>query len=158
MSRFNCYECDGEGPPHEFWRQAARNALRGRKGQAVLRELREALLALSASRLLKGYFCHDGEVCALGALAKYRLERGQAIPATFGRAQYTRLEEIERAEDVEDEYTTMYLGEKMGLKKTLAWAVAWENDEGGWDSDTPEQRYQRMSRWVEGQIAPEEQK
>lgn len=154
QERFVC-EYDGEGPPPAFWQQAARNALRGRKGQAVLRELRAALLALPEPRLIEGRFCSGLDVCPLGALAKQRLAAGSTIP--WGRAPFTSMEELEErlGEELEEEWTTVDLGEAMGLKKTLAWTIAYENDEGNWNTETPEQRYQRMQSWVEGQLREE---
>lgn len=57
----------------------ARRSLWGRKGQAVLREVRAALLAMPEKRLIAGSLLKDGEVCAIGAWARYRLEQGPIV-------------------------------------------------------------------------------
>jgi hypothetical protein len=67
-------DCDplGEGR----YLNNARRSLRGRKGQAVLREVRAALLAMPEKRLIAGDLLKDGEVCAIGAWARFRLAHG----------------------------------------------------------------------------------
>lgn len=72
MSRFG--EGDGEefAGQYELWRANVRRALAGRKGQAALRDLEAALLALPAPRLIHGHLAHNGEVCAVGALVVHR--------------------------------------------------------------------------------------
>lgn len=150
MSRFHC-EWDGEGPPPEFWQQAVKNAIRGKRGQAILRELRNALLALPNSRLIEGSVVKDGEVCAIGALAAYRLTVG---PVTHDGSQLTSLVELEEqfAEWLNDEVGTVELGQSMGLTRALAWAISYENDEGTWKDETPEERFRRVLDWVEREL------
>jgi hypothetical protein len=156
MSRFYA-EWEGEGPPPEFWQRAALNAIRGRRGQAFLRELKEALLALPEPRLIEGAVWREGEVCALGALALRRLDQGQPIRC-YGHTMTSRAELEEIGPDLEDELGSMELGMGMGMKQTMAWAIAYENDEGNpWPDETPEARYRRVLRWVEGNLAAEAQ-
>jgi hypothetical protein len=155
MSRFHYDDWDGEGAPPEFYQQAAKNALQGRRGQIVLRELREALLALPQPRLIEGAFTREGEVCALGALAGHRFEKGS--PLAWGNELIASLPQLEArlGEDLEDEWITLDLGEAMGLKRSLAWAIAYENDEAYWHTETPEGRYSRILRWVESNLSGE---
>ena len=55
------------------YRQAVHNALRGKRGQALLRDLAAALDAMTDKRLHPGSFATpEGEFCALGALAHQR--------------------------------------------------------------------------------------
>lgn len=55
------------------YRQAVHNALRGKRGQALLRDLAAALDAMTDKRLYPGSFATpEGEFCALGALAHHR--------------------------------------------------------------------------------------
>lgn len=55
------------------WRGAVASAIRGKRGQAMLRELLTALDALPEKRLAAGALqTADGEFCTLGALGRYR--------------------------------------------------------------------------------------
>jgi hypothetical protein len=54
------------------WHGAVARAIRGARGQALLRDLVEALDAMTDKRLLAGGFATDGEFCALGALGARR--------------------------------------------------------------------------------------
>lgn len=55
------------------WRAQVSSALRGKRGQRFLRDLIHALDALPEKILIKGDLVNtEGEVCALGALGKYR--------------------------------------------------------------------------------------
>lgn len=75
MSRSG-YSDDCDGAELALWRGAVESAIRGRRGQAFLREMLEALDALPARRLISGEFVDGrGEHCALGAVA---LKRGLA--------------------------------------------------------------------------------
>lgn len=160
MSRFNCCDYDGEGPPPEFWQQAVRNAIRGRKGQAILRELREALLALPQPRLISGSVAYEGEVCAIGALAASRLTKGPIKLTEWfvstGSREIGSLEELEErfGNWIDDEIGTVELGMSMGLTRALAWGISYENDEGTWNTETPEQKYQRVLAWVDRELLP----
>jgi hypothetical protein len=157
MSRFHYDGWDGEGIHPLMWEQTCRNALKGRKGQLILHELRDALLSLPAPRLIQGAFAKEGEVCALGALAKHRLDRGGTI-SIWGREAVSSLAALEEKMNgfLEDDEVTLDLGEWMGLKRALALAISYENDEGVWYDETPEQRFKRMLRWTEQQIVTRE--
>jgi hypothetical protein len=146
MSRIN-YDCDDENFPNQsqlYW-QAQQNALRGKRGQALLRELEQALVALPAPRLIEGDFCAEGEVCALGAVALRReLEAGADFQAA-----------VAKLEDESSGHASWegvsFAAERLGLPAALASAVVQENDI---DSPiTPEQRYRRVLDWVRRQLA-----
>jgi len=51
---------------------ATKQAINGKRGQAVLRELETALLAMSQKRLQRDVLYEDGEVCVLAVLALHR--------------------------------------------------------------------------------------
>lgn len=115
------------------WRGAVASAIRGRRGQAFLREMLSALDALPEHKLIENKLVEtDGAVCALGALAK---------------AREMNVSEI----DPEDHET---VAGKFDVAHALACEVMFENDEGAgyWSEETPEQRFARMRRWVESQI------
>lgn len=158
MSRFSGCEYDGEGPSPALWEQAVKNALRGRRGQGVLRELRAALLALSRPRLIEGAVVREGEVCAMGALAAHRLAAGPLTLTSYFGGTFGSLREIEAKFSawLDNDSGTTDFGQAMGLTMALSWAIAWENDEGTWQSnETPEERFRRVLAWVERHIQAE---
>lgn len=71
MSRSN-YDYDLE--PWEIirWRGAVKSAIRGRRGQSLLREMLNALDALPEKTLIANELEADGQFCALGAVGKNR--------------------------------------------------------------------------------------
>jgi hypothetical protein len=71
------------------WRGAVASAIRGRRGQAFLRELLVALDALPEHKLIANELEKDGAVCALGAVGKARglalagLHPDDIVPKTY---------------------------------------------------------------------------
>jgi hypothetical protein len=137
------------------WVGAVRSAIRGRRGQAFLRELIAALDAMPVKALIADdLVTESGECCAIGAVA---LARGQDVS------------EIEPEDPVA-------VADAFGIARTLASEIEFQNDDDGkwlalhyWRGlheigsdghycETPEQRWQRMRHWVASQIivAPEE--
>ncbi len=131
MSRSG-YDDDVENWSLIRWRGAVASAMKGARGQAFLAELLSSLDALPEHRLIAKELEADGEVCALGALGKARAMELQNI-------------------DPEDHET---VAGKFGIAHAMACEIMFENDEGAgyWSKETPEQRYERMRRWVEGKI------
>jgi hypothetical protein len=135
-------DCDETGLLH-LYRGSVERAIRGKRGQALLRDLRDALDTLPQKRLIAGcgidengdeiYFLeHGGEACALGALGRKRgIDTGKID-----------------AEDPDE------VAAAFGIARSLAAEIEYENDEGRWygPAETPEQRWQRMRAWVDGQI------
>lgn len=132
----------------ELWQANCSRSIKGKRGQAELRILRDALLALPEKRLIEGLLYDDeGGVCAIGAYAKHK---GLDI----------------QKEDPEDH--TDQVGIDAGMPEMLAWKVVEMNDEefSGYDFDTrkgtlfenrritPERRFQMMLNWVESQLTP----
>src|SRR5690242_7152069 len=56
----------------ELWQANCDRSLAGKKGQAALRELEAALLALPAKRLIANEFDDGEDVCAIGAVFRYK--------------------------------------------------------------------------------------
>lgn len=108
------------------WRGAVHSALCGKRGQAFLRELKDALDQLEAKRLIADDLVRDGEVCALGAVAR---ARGVDLSGV----------------DPED-YETV--AGTLGVAPAMAQEIMWLNDEL-YDRKTPEERYRLMKKWVE---------
>ena len=73
------------GGQYELWHANCHRSRQGRKGQAALRELEAALVALPDKRIQKDVFVEpSGETCAIGALMLHRkvsagMPREQAV-------------------------------------------------------------------------------
>lgn len=166
MSRSG-YTDDMDDPlAHGRWRQAVKRALEGKRGQALLRELAEALDDMEDKRLYSGSFATpDGEFCTLGVL---------------GAKRGTKMD------DLGDEYEcdTAVVGDRFGIAPAMAAEIMYLNDEyvadtwkwvaieicgpmrpyfPDWGRHTrqrqvyndkhPEERWQRMRKWVAEQLA-----
>ncbi len=114
------------------WRGAVMSAIRGKRGQAMLRELLAAMDAMPKKELITDDLVDaDGCYCTLGAL---------------GAARGMDLASID-AEDPDS------VAEAFGIPRALAAEIEYENDDGGpWlphhHTETPAQRWVRMRAWV----------
>jgi hypothetical protein len=104
MSRSG-YSDDNEGV--NLWRGAVNSAIRGKRGQALLRELLAALDAMPDKRLVAGELEEDGEFCALGVVGQ---ARGMNLAAI-------------------DTYDVESLGSKFNIAEALAREIMWVNDD-----------------------------
>lgn len=120
----------------QLWRGAVDQAIRGKRGQKLLRDMLAALDAMPVKRLIAGELITcDGECCALGAVAMAR------------DLDVTDLDESDRDQ----------VGKAFNIAPALAAEIAYVNDEeDGYPrrsaDETPEQRFERMRKWVAGQI------
>lgn len=114
------------------YRGAVASAMRGRRGQAFLRDLLAALDALPQPRLIADELQQDGEVCAIGAVGRMR-----GVDMTGMEA-----ENIERVASV------------FGIADAMAREIVYANDRecAYWIDETPEERFKRMRDWVVRQI------
>lgn len=136
MSRHG-YHDDLDQQDLAMWRGRVASAIRGKRGQKMLRELRDALDSMPEKRLVgRQLQTKQGDCCALGRLAQ-----------TKG-IDYTEYES-----DDEDDLSELNpdMAVAFDVAECLIQEVEYENDEGGW-RETPEQRWERMRRWVERQI------
>jgi hypothetical protein len=107
------------------WRGQVASAIRGKRGQALLRDMKAALEAMPERRLISGELeCKDG-VCALGALGKAR------------GVDMTGL----------DPYWREGVAEAFDVAEQLAAEVMHVNDEQRWKA-TPEERWSTVHAWV----------
>lgn len=114
----------------ELYRANVERAIRGKRGQAFLRELAAALDLMPEKALIYGELVNESGACgAIGAVCK---ARGTTI-------------------DV-DEYCPASVGDLVGVSAALAAEIEFINDCGGRFSETPAQRWLRMRRWVEDQL------
>lgn len=119
------------------WRGQVASAIRGKRGQAFLRDLLKALDAMPVKELVAGDLEDEsGCVCALGAL---------------GRHRGIDLETL-------DTYDYVGLGSTFNIARQLAQEVMYENDEGFWRRGDAGARWKHMRDWVAKQIivTPEE--
>jgi hypothetical protein len=115
------------------WRGAVTSAIRGRRGQAFLREMLEALDKLPSRRLINREMeSVEGEVCALGALGR---QRGLDLVTL-------------------DPRDSREVAATFNVALALACEIMYVNDEdvGYWREETPEARWQRVRNWIAGQI------
>jgi hypothetical protein len=131
MSRSGYTDCC-EGWELIRWRGAVASAIRGRRGQAFLKEMLAALEAIPTKRLISHDLENLNGVCAIGAVgARRRIDLAQIDP-----------------EDHEA------IAAIFGIPHALACEIMYENDEaaGYWQRETPEQRWQRVRDWIAGKI------
>ena len=115
------------------WRGAVESAMRGKRGQAFLREMLAALDALPEKALDASVIVQQGEkpgCCAMGAVAIARGIEADALKI-----------------DPEDPEA---VGKLFNISRAMAQEIAFYNDE--WGHETPEARWERMRRWVERKI------
>lgn len=113
------------------WRGQVASAIRGKRGQAFLRELIEALDALPKKELITDILECDGEVCALGAVGiKRKLDMSNL--------------------DVHDPDT---LGGAFGIAYQMVQEIEWVNDDAGYE-DTNAARWQRVRDWAASKVKP----
>lgn len=130
MSRHG-YTDDYDEPESYLWRGRVMSAIRGKRGQRLLIDLRDALDAMPEKRLVKEELVtDDGDVCALGCVGKKR--------------QVVDLEKMDPAEhDV--------LGKAFDIAPCMVQEIEYENDDGGYN-ETPEERWERMRKWCDRNI------
>lgn len=115
-----------------MWRGRVASATRGKRGQRLLRELRDALDAMQDKRLVKGELVmEDGDCCTIGAALLDR--KG-----------------VEEACKWDADGNNDALAAEFDVAECLVQEIEWENDEG-YDK-TPEDRWSRMRSWVHKQI------
>lgn len=112
------------------WRGAVARAIRGKRGQAFLRELIEALDALPHQRLIVNELENGEGVCALGSVGRKRL-----IPMT----------------DIDPEDCEA-VSRVFGIPEALVREIEFLNDD--YWNETPEHRFQRIRAWAIKQLTP----
>jgi hypothetical protein len=123
------------------WRGAVKAALRGKRGQAFLRELIETLDAMPEKKLAYGRLFPPGPIdpdctlCAMGEVAK---RRGLNL----------RSVDIDEPEEV---------GDALGIARAMAAEIAYMNDEASIIPETEERRWQRMHNWAKNNLSPSPQ-
>jgi|SRR5215467_3535539 len=130
---------DGDEVPYGLWYSALNRSKAGARGQQILRDMEQALLAIPDHRLCRGQIVNwAGDCCLIGAYAAYRLTI--LTDLTWDEAILRLLVD---GEDYEGSLNmTAEFGRDLGLPWTMAWELAGENDRNG--LQTPEERWQEM--------------
>ena len=135
MSRSG-YSEDCNGWELILWRGAVASAIKGERGQTMLKELLAALDAMPEKRLIRNSLQTDSnEVCTLRCL---------------GKAKGFDMSNLDPEDS--DRVAKKLFGVAPALVKEV---VVW-NDESGSFRDTPETLWNRMRAWVAEQITPPE--
>jgi len=109
------------------WRGQVASAIRGKRGQKMLTDLKDALQAMTKRELVHGELSRpDGGVCALGALG---VSRGVDMSTI-------------------DPHNTEDVGRAFDIARQLAAEVVSLNDDGCVGVETETQRWWRMHAWV----------
>ena len=139
-----------------LWEANLERSLKGRKGQAALRELEAALLALPDKRLIANQTVDDGgSVCAIAALAQHRGYKGDlSLPKEpdYDKDDFEYWDEYEYQEAVEA--AMLKIAADLGVPRMVASAIIYENDDTY--ISTPEQRYTKMLRWTQRHLILQE--
>lgn len=131
-------ECD-EDWQAAMWRGAVASAIRGRRGQRLLRDLAEGMDAMPVKCLIQGALEESGEVCALGVVG---VKRGIDLAA---------LADDEEADGANNDK----IAEAFDVALALACEIQYVNDEGAHEEykrpenrETPAERWSRVRKWV----------
>jgi len=112
------------------WRGQVASAIRGKRGQALLRETLAALDAMPDKTLITDELVANGEFCTLGVIGQAR-----GIPIA----------------DIDPEETEV-VAKLFDVAEPLVREIVYENDECGAWHETPKHRWARMRQWVAGNI------
>lgn len=135
-----------------MYRGAVKSAFRGARGQAFLKELRDALDAMPVKELIAQSFkVEDGAVCALGAVGARRgLDMTKHNSAD---------------DDYDDGEGAASAAHELGIAEAMAREIVWTNDEGSrgyrtedgkWRDERPDERWARVRMWVWRKILPDD--
>lgn len=129
------------------WRGAVASALRGKRGQAFIRELKEQLEAMPEKKLIAEELINEnGEVCAVACVMKARgIDMTDVEIDDFERiADLCNVNEkvIQEIEWENDQARKFYVGPHVGYQNTAM---------THWDT-SPETRWKEMHAWCEAQL------
>lgn len=137
MSRSGYVDDDCHDPHFARWRGAVTKAMKGKRGQAFLKELLAEMEKVEGTEdailITAALQDEEGDYCALGMV---------------GRARGTDMTKV----DPEDPESVASL---FGIARAMACEIQYMNDEYGRYDETPQDRFTRMKKWVEKQILEE---
>ena len=113
------------------WRGQVASAIRGKRGQAFLLEMWNAMQALPEPKLIANELDADGAVCAIGAVGKARgIDMSNLDPEDYERIAIA-----------------------FGIPRQLAQEIMYMNDEAGGNVQ-PSLRFAEMKKWIEENLRP----
>ena len=109
------------------WRGAVASSIRGKRGQAFLKEMLAAMDAMPEKSLIAEDLINDeGDVCAIGTVGKARgLDMTKVDPEEY--------EEV---------------GKLFGIPQSLVREIEYINDEWGSYGETPNDRFTTVRKWL----------
>ena len=129
MSRSG-YSDDCDGWELIRWRGAVHSAIRGKRGQTLLRELAEAMDAMPVKELIADALHEDGAYCALGVVGA---KRGVDMTAI-------------------DPHDSEQVSKEFNIAEALAKEIAYVNDD--FHKEEPAHRWARVRTWVTENLKP----
>lgn len=138
--------------------RATRNAIHGKKGQALLKELEQALLAMPVKELITSRLADEGACCTLGAMLVHRkvcVDGGITYAEAQKLLEATTKKFYANDESglTEDDTSGMarFCRDNLGMAKSMVWRIILKNDER-FASCTPAERWTKMLEWVRANI------
>lgn len=147
MSRSGYVDEEDYSGQFAMWRGQVASAIRGKRGQALLRDMLAAMDAMPQKKLIRNHLCDaSGEVCALGALGQYR---------GVDLSQFERFIDTDGYCDDPGNLAEV-LGNRLNAATQLVQEIQYLNDEhldfeyvnGQRREITPEERWQKMRGWI----------
>lgn len=151
MSRAG-YSDDLDDSQIALWRGAVKSAIRGRRGQAFLKELATAMDEMPEKQLISNVGATDGCMCTLAVVA------------------HARGLDIDKLNSLMSDDETEAVAKMLGIADAMGREIMFENDEGrGSDywlgegyqilpnsvgKTTEEKRWIAMRQWVDENLAP----
>jgi hypothetical protein len=133
------YDYDSGGAPPEFYWQALDNAMRGKRGQALLRDIAAGMDAMEHKVLVKGFLRDGGAFCMVGVATNVR---------------NVNLEDIPDGELFEQDagYWITKLARRLNVAQCVIASLIWQNDEFGAPNESPAGRWRRIRSWIDVEI------
>jgi hypothetical protein len=144
------------------WRGAVKSAIRGKRGQAFLREMLAALDAMPEKRLIAGDLVFKGEPEIQWdpyphediIIGGDQLVKGNGEVLRVGDVCALGCLGTARAMDMTDidPHDASTVAGAFGISEALAREIVYINDEDWYGEESPERRFQRVRTWVVNSI------
>lgn len=126
------------------WRGQVASAIRGKRGQAFLRDLAMALDAMPVKRLISNELISEPPAFIPPAIAN-RVPPAVCAIGSLGVVRGVDLKSLDP-----ENYDA--IADKFGIAHQLVQEVEFMNDEYSYKIETPEQKWERMREWVRANI------
>lgn len=120
----------GDNPVCLLWPSIVKRAIKGKRGQSFLRKLADAMDAMPEKVLIANDLVNEeGDCCTIGVFYK-----ANDIPTDV---------DIDDPEEV---------GARVNISRAMAAEIEYMNDEWVGSHEKPEDRWERMRKWVTNQL------